>query len=139
MARRARLRPREGGGQALLEASRGRPWRLELLLAATKRGGGAAGWRALEGAGRCRAPAEGDERRGSSLEGNKAVREEALEVAGVEDALLMVAASKLLLAAGAPAASEIEASSMTRGRRPPGTRRRCASRGDPTPAPVVAV
>ena len=58
MARRARLRPPEGGGQALLEASRGRPWRLELLLAATKRGGGVAGRRALEGTGRCRAPAE---------------------------------------------------------------------------------
>ena len=80
MVRRARLRPPEGGGQALLEASRGRPWRLELLLAATKRGGGIAGRRALEGAGRCRAPAAGDERRGSSLKGNEAAREEALEV-----------------------------------------------------------
>ena len=139
MARRVRLRPPEGGGQALVEASRGRPWRLELLLAATKRGGGIAGRWALEGAGRCRAPAEGDERRGSSLEGNEAAREEALEVATIEYALLLVAAGKLLLAAGAPAASEIEASSMTRGRRPPGMRRRCASRGAPAPAPVVAV
>ena len=51
MARRARLSPPEGGGQALLEASRGRPWRLELLLAATKRGGGVASRRAFEGAG----------------------------------------------------------------------------------------